>query len=296
MNPTTTRAPTAPLMPISIGLPDGPTTPTAIPVSIPAPVPVRTQAPSASPLATTSAPILSTASPTMRRIPEETQSPTMNPTTTRAPSVGLEPIPVDLPTITRPRTRAPTDFQPVLIAPIPYHRVPTQPPTECQDTGDCDILLNFPYLHDFLCFDEEFGIADECALSCGVCGGDVSPLRAYCVDDKSAFFFINDAYGYQSCKWLSMKAALQQELCAAGKDGYKHCPRVCGRCNAVCQDDPGAAIFINYEIGYETCAWLANNQSYQATACKGEFAAKSCPKTCGICSLAKKSAQTIIMP
>ncbi len=118
----------------------------------------------------------------------------------------------------------------------------------------------------------------------------MSPLRAYCVDDKSALFFINDDYGYQSCKWLSMKAALQPELCAKGKDGYKHCPRVCGHCHAVCQDDPGAAVFINYEMGYETCAWLANNRSYQAIACKSEFAAKNCPKTCGICSLAKKSA------
>jgi len=139
-----------------------------------------------------------------------------------------------------------------------------------------------------------------------------------CGVDSDKVFFINEDVGMRGCRFLILNEGTRNRMCRPNMDGYRFCRKTCGNCSppdsdtttespmvapttespvatplttespvappTECRDSLIARIFVDQDQGSRSCAWLADNPTYQSRLCQRDMPAREfCPVTCGVC-------------
>lgn len=194
--------------------------------------------------------------------------PTPQPTTRAPTGSSMTPVPTtrsptDPPMTPAPTTRSPTDPP---MTPAPTTRSPTDPPMTPAPTNPAPATPS------------------------------PVPNPAPCSDSTSPIW-INSSKGYQTCSWLAKKSYWRDYLCGWDTDADFLCQKTCGSCNDWDNIDyevigkPSKCynldieFFVNNNVGWKTCDWLATRPRWQDRLCGYDTDADyACRKLCGSCN------------
>mmetsp|Transcript_0 Transcript_0/g.1 ORF Transcript_0/g.1 Transcript_0/m.1 type:complete len:762 (-) Transcript_0:84-2369(-) len=137
---------------------------------------------------------------------------------------------------------------------------------------------------------------DLCPDTCGKCIDN-------CFDSRTETFWVNAAFQFRNCVWLSVRPAWQARLCRKGEDAYIICGETCNSCDfsdtddspsmlptpesmepSPCEDSPDGKFALAENRARRDCDWLSNTPVWQRRICHSDHEAyKVCPTTCGAC-------------
>lgn len=122
-------------------------------------------------------------------------------------------------------------------------------------------------------------------------GGPVPPFPD-CTDNDEAEFFVNERRGVQNCAWLRETPKFQEHLCHYSHEAAMACQETCISCdrdfgahsNSECVND-NDVFYINDNIGFQNCEWLATSPVHKRRHCQADRSAHYvCRELCNTCA------------